>query len=44
MGVLLTRLGDPAYARRAYQSVVESGNPQAASVAASNLELLGEDR
>jgi non-ribosomal peptide synthetase-like protein len=44
MGVLLTRLGDPAYARRAYQSVVESGNPQAASVAASNLEMLGEDR
>jgi non-ribosomal peptide synthetase-like protein len=44
MAVLLTRLGDPAYARRAYQSVVESGNPQAASVAASNLELLGEDR
>ena len=44
MGVLLTRLGDPAYARRAYQSVVESGHPQAASVAASNLQILVEDR
>jgi hypothetical protein len=43
MGVLLTRLGDAAYARRAYQSVVASGHPQAALVAASNLEILGED-
>jgi tetratricopeptide (TPR) repeat protein len=44
IGVLLTRLGDAAYARRAYQRVVESGHPQAAMVAASNLEMLGEDR
>jgi tetratricopeptide (TPR) repeat protein len=44
IGVLLTRLGDAAYARRAYQRVVDSGHPQAALVAASNLELLGEDR
>jgi non-ribosomal peptide synthetase-like protein len=44
IGVLLTRLGDAAHARRAYQRVVESGHPQAAMVAASNLEMLGEDR
>jgi Flp pilus assembly protein TadD len=43
LGLLLTRLGDPAYARRAYQTVVESGHPQAALVAADNLEVLGED-
>jgi tetratricopeptide (TPR) repeat protein len=42
--VRLTRLGDPGYARRAYRSPVESGHAQAAPVAASELEFLGEGR
>ena len=40
----LTHLRDPGYARRAYRSPVESGHPQAAPVAASELEFLGEGR